>query len=362
MMPGHGPVAHGGGRAAGPGRRRATRPGRSRATRRSSCTTSGEPDRADVGPGVRRPRARACAPGRAAARRSTGGGPGRGCSTGCSSPANRQDRGLLRTGRHEGDWEMVQYRLRARPAGPGGLRAALGRRVVRVRARSAASRGHPVVFLARGSHAAYFGPGVRDRMWPDPNDEADGRGRRVRPAPRPRRARTRRRGCATRAAGARRARAGSRARWTRRAGRRSSPRGAGRTRTAGRRRRGRARGATATSAASATGARRRSRASSRCWRCWSRLGRGAAGAGRGARGGVSDGARAAAAVVFGGRTGRQANWSTARDRSGSGRVRRGGSDCSRYAASVRGNAVQPRRARLAGRRPRGSGSRQPPAE
>ena len=25
---------------------------------------------------------------------------------------NPQDRGLLRTGRHEGDWEMVQYRLR----------------------------------------------------------------------------------------------------------------------------------------------------------------------------------------------------------------------------------------------------------
>src|SRR5918998_1270252 len=25
---------------------------------------------------------------------------------------NRQDRGLFRTGRHEGDWEMVQYRLR----------------------------------------------------------------------------------------------------------------------------------------------------------------------------------------------------------------------------------------------------------
>jgi len=37
------------------------------------------------------------------------------------------------------------------------------------------------VYLANGSHAAYFRPGVRDRMWPDPNDEADGRGAAVTP-------------------------------------------------------------------------------------------------------------------------------------------------------------------------------------
>jgi hypothetical protein len=93
---------------------------------------------------------------------------------------NPHDRGVLRTGRHEGDWEMVQYRLRrgriaqavytqhsgAESCGVLGFRR---------------SRGHPVVFLARGSHAAYFQPGVRDRMWPDPNDESDGRGLRVRP-------------------------------------------------------------------------------------------------------------------------------------------------------------------------------------
>jgi hypothetical protein len=36
--------------------------------------------------------------------------------------------------------------------------------------------GRPVVYLANGSHAAYFHAGTRDRMWPDPNDEADGRG------------------------------------------------------------------------------------------------------------------------------------------------------------------------------------------
>jgi hypothetical protein len=35
----------------------------------------------------------------------------------------------------------------------------------------------PVAFLANGSHAAYFRPGVRDRTFPDPNDEAEGHGR-----------------------------------------------------------------------------------------------------------------------------------------------------------------------------------------
>ena len=93
---------------------------------------------------------------------------------------NAQDRGVLRTGRHEGDWEMVQYRVRsgelvrgvyAQHAGA----ESCGIDFIRT------SRGHPVVFLARGSHAAYFRPGVRDRTWPDPNDEADGRGTRVRP-------------------------------------------------------------------------------------------------------------------------------------------------------------------------------------
>ena len=93
---------------------------------------------------------------------------------------NDQDRGVLRTGRHAGDWELVQLRLRrGRLAGAvlaqhsGAEACGLGN----IRR----SRGRPVVFLARGSHAAYFRPGVRDRVWPDPNDEADGRGLRVRP-------------------------------------------------------------------------------------------------------------------------------------------------------------------------------------
>ena len=92
-----------------------------------------------------------------------------------------QDRGVVRTGRHAGDWEMVQLRLDAR-----------GRPVQAVYAQhSGAERcgwarverrsGRPVVYAAHGSHASYLRRGVRDRTWPDPNDEVDGRGRVVRP-------------------------------------------------------------------------------------------------------------------------------------------------------------------------------------
>jgi hypothetical protein len=37
------------------------------------------------------------------------------------------------------------------------------------------------VYAAHGSHASYLQAGTRDRMWPDPNDEADGRGSVVSP-------------------------------------------------------------------------------------------------------------------------------------------------------------------------------------
>jgi VPS62-like protein len=90
---------------------------------------------------------------------------------------NDQDRGLLRTGRHDGDWEMVQFRV-------DGSEAVYAQHsgAERCPAGAIESRGgRPVVYLANGSHAAYFRPGVRDRMWPDPNDEADGRGVRVTP-------------------------------------------------------------------------------------------------------------------------------------------------------------------------------------
>lgn len=97
------------------------------------------------------------------------------------SAQQHQDRGIVRAGRHAGDWEMVQFRVDDR-----------GRPVQAVYAQhSGAERcgwgaveqrgGHPVVYAANGSHASYLRAGVRDRTWPDPNDEADGRGVVVRP-------------------------------------------------------------------------------------------------------------------------------------------------------------------------------------
>jgi hypothetical protein len=87
-----------------------------------------------------------------------------------------QDRGIVRTGRHAGDWELVQYRVSATGRGleavyaqhSGAERCAFGSVSLR--------GGRPVVFAAHGSHASYLQAGTRDRMWPDPNDEADGRG------------------------------------------------------------------------------------------------------------------------------------------------------------------------------------------
>src|SRR5918999_1506578 len=94
---------------------------------------------------------------------------------------NDHDRGIVRTGRHAGDWELVQVRedARGRP-----VEAVYSQHAGAERCPWSAVRqrgGRPLVYLARGSHAAYFRPGVRDRTWPDPNDEADGRGAAVTP-------------------------------------------------------------------------------------------------------------------------------------------------------------------------------------
>ena len=94
---------------------------------------------------------------------------------------NPQDRGILRTGRHEGDWELVQVRVDAAEQPVEAVYAQhsgaerCGWPAVRTRDDA------PVAFLANGSHAAYFRSGVRDRTFPDPNDEAGGRGRIQRP-------------------------------------------------------------------------------------------------------------------------------------------------------------------------------------
>lgn len=90
---------------------------------------------------------------------------------------NTQDRGILRSGRHAGDWELVQYR-------DDGSEAVYAQHsgAERCGTDSIERRGgRPVVYVANGSHASYFHAGVRDRMWPDPNDEADGRGEVLRP-------------------------------------------------------------------------------------------------------------------------------------------------------------------------------------
>jgi hypothetical protein len=84
-----------------------------------------------------------------------------------------QDRGIVRSGRHEGDWELVQYRV----SGEQLVEAVYAQHSGAERCATVSRRdGRPVVYAAHGSHASYFRAGVRDRMWPDPNDEADGRG------------------------------------------------------------------------------------------------------------------------------------------------------------------------------------------
>ena len=96
-------------------------------------------------------------------------------------PGQDQDRGILRTGRHEGDWELIQVRL---DAGGRPKEAVYAQHSGAERCQwSLVERrgGQPLVYAAHGSHASYLRAGVRDRMWPDPNDEARGRGRVVRP-------------------------------------------------------------------------------------------------------------------------------------------------------------------------------------
>jgi len=96
-------------------------------------------------------------------------------------PDNPQDRGILRTGRHEGDWELVQVGLGAsgRPEAltltQHAWEEACGWTAVRRVA------GRPVVAPANGSHALYRTPGEHGRPWPDPDDEARADGRRARP-------------------------------------------------------------------------------------------------------------------------------------------------------------------------------------
>jgi hypothetical protein len=87
---------------------------------------------------------------------------------------NGQDRGIARTGRHEGDWELFQIGL------DGGGRADVA--TLSQHSSSAACRwgeleheeGRPRIYVANASHALYPRRGVHDRPFPDPNDEARG--------------------------------------------------------------------------------------------------------------------------------------------------------------------------------------------
>ena len=94
---------------------------------------------------------------------------------------NPQDRGILHTGRHQGDWELVQVGLDTTGRAPEVVFAQHSG-AERCSGSAVATRGDaPIAYLANGSHATYFRPGVRERTFPDPNDEADGRGLAVRP-------------------------------------------------------------------------------------------------------------------------------------------------------------------------------------
>lgn len=70
---------------------------------------------------------------------------------------NTQDRGIVRTGRHEGDWEMVQLRLDAR-----------GRPDTATFAQHSWARcaWRGAVYVANASHASYATQGSHDRPWP----------------------------------------------------------------------------------------------------------------------------------------------------------------------------------------------------
>jgi hypothetical protein len=96
---------------------------------------------------------------------------------------NAQDRGIVRTGRHEGDWELFQTRLS--PGGSPDLATLSQHSWAEGCAWTDLEQSRdgqtPVVYVANGSHALYSRPGTGDRPFPDPDDDADGGGRAVRP-------------------------------------------------------------------------------------------------------------------------------------------------------------------------------------
>ena len=89
---------------------------------------------------------------------------------------NGQDRGILRTGRHEGDWELVQVRLPTEGTLPDAATFSQHSSEAACRADQLEhdARGKARVYVANASHALYPEEGVHDRPFPDPNDEVLG--------------------------------------------------------------------------------------------------------------------------------------------------------------------------------------------
>jgi hypothetical protein len=94
------------------------------------------------------------------------------------------DKGLLGSGLHEGDWEMVQFRIGAdgTPEAATYAQHTYGEKAdwADVEKENGPHGPAPVVYCARGSHASYFRPGTYTQapVIPDHNDD---KGPRVRP-------------------------------------------------------------------------------------------------------------------------------------------------------------------------------------
>ncbi len=96
-------------------------------------------------------------------------------------PDNPQDRGIARSGRHEGDWEMLQVGLGADRRPQVVTFAQHAWRQGCDWAQVARDGAAPVAYVAHASHATYPRRGTHDRPFPDSNDEARGDGLRTRP-------------------------------------------------------------------------------------------------------------------------------------------------------------------------------------
>ncbi len=96
-------------------------------------------------------------------------------------PDNPQDRGIVRSGRHEGDWEMLQVGLDASDRPQLVTFAQHAWRQGCAWSEVARAGAAPIGYVAHASHATYPRRGTHDRPLPDPNDEARGDGLRVRP-------------------------------------------------------------------------------------------------------------------------------------------------------------------------------------